>query len=153
MKTHNFALYAFLAFISIYLTACTDTPRATQFQQGVQQRVSNDEYKGIFMIRNIKKVNGYMLDDFYHAEMEYERLFLVNIDDAITMLDKDVRSKKSNDLFDELSKGLYSLASQSGLLKAGLVEQYGEFKQGDVIKGKITLQYLKTEQGWRLYKK
>ncbi len=137
----------------MYLVACTDTPRATQFQQAVQQFVANDEYKSIFLIRNIKKINGYMLDDFYHAEMEYERLFLVDIDDAIAMLSQDVRSKKSNDLFDELSKGLYSLASQSGLLKAGLVEQYGEFKQGDAIKEKITLQFLKTEQGWRLYNK
>jgi len=153
MKIKYFILSLILLFSSIYLTACSDTPRSQQFQDAVQERVNVDEYKSIFMIRHIKKTNGYMLDDFYHAEMEYDRLCLVGIDDAILMLDQDVQASKSHDLFDELSKGLYSFASQSGLLKAGLVDRFGQFQKGDVIKEKITLKFLKTEQGWRLYTK
>ncbi len=145
--------YIVLCVFSAFLVACSDTPRASQLQDAIQQAVVNDEYKSIFMIRNIKKVNGYMLDGFYHAEMQYDRLCLVDIDDAIAMLDQDVKAQKSNDLLDELSKGLYALASQSGLLKAGLAQQYGNFKKGDVFSEKVTLKFLKTEQGWRYYSK
>jgi len=151
MKFKNLLFTIILAFSSVYLTACSDTPRTEQFVAGVKELVVNKEYESIFMIRNIRKNNGYMLEDFYHAEMEYDRLCLVNINDAIVMLDKDVQSAKSDTVFDELSKGLYSLASQSGLLKAGLVDRYGKFESGDVIKEKITLKFLKTEQGWRHY--
>jgi len=153
MYRQHFAFYIFLIISSIYLSSCSDTPRSSQYQAAVQEKVVTEEYKSIFMIRNIKKVNGYMLDDFYHAEMQYDRLCLVGIDDAIEMLNQEVISQKSNDLFDELSKGLYALASQSGLLKAGLAERYGEFGKGDVIKEKVTIKFLKTEQGWRFYQK
>jgi len=151
MKIRQITFYITLIFSSIYLTACSDTPRSQQFQDGVLKSEMIEEYKSIFMIRNIKKVNGYILENFYYAEMEFDRLFLVDIDDAILMLDQDVQSKKSHDFYDDLSKGLHSLASQSGLIRAGLVERYGEFKKGDVIKNKLTLKFLKTEQGWRLF--
>jgi hypothetical protein len=153
MKIYKFTFYLLLILSSIYLSACSDTPRSSQFQDGVKEIVANEDYQSIFMIRNIKKVNGYILGDFYHAEMEYDRLCLVDLDDAILMLDQDVHAKKSHDFFDELSKGLYSLASQTGLLRASLVDRFGEFKKGDVLKEKITLRFLKTEQGWRLYSK
>jgi len=151
MKINLIIFYLILIFSSIYLSACSDTPRSSQFESGVKQTIENEQYESIFMIRNVKKVNGYMLDDFYNAEMVYDRLCLVDIDDAISMLDHDIRTKQSHDLFDELSKGLHALASQTGLLRASLVERFGEFKKGDAIKEKITLQFLKTEQGWRLY--
>ncbi|MFV2060804.1 MAG: hypothetical protein ACC653_08965 [Gammaproteobacteria bacterium] len=153
MKINHFLLSIILIFSSIYLVACSDTPRSSQFHDALLEIVDNEEYQGIFMIRNIKKVNGYMLEDFYYAVMQYDRLSLVDIDDAILMLDQDVHARKSHDLFDELSKGLHTLASQTGLLKAGLVERFGEFKKGDVIKETITIKFLKTEQGWRLYTK
>ncbi len=151
MKINQFVYYIILVYSTIYLTACSDTPNSSQFLNGVKQSVEYEEYKSIFMIRNIKKVNGYLLENFYHAEMEYDRLALVDLDDAILMLDQDVNAKKSHDLFDDLNKGLHALASQTGLLRANLVERFGEFKKGDVIEEKITLKFLKTEQGWRLY--
>lgn len=153
MKIRHAAIYIILVISSIYLSACSDTPRSQQFQDGVREFVVNDEYKSIFMIRNIKKINGYMLEDFYHAVMEYDRLYLVDLDDAILMLNQDVHAAKSKNLFDDLSKGLYNLASQSGLLKASLIDRFGKFKKGDVVKEKITLKFFKTEQGWRIYRK
>jgi len=150
--TNKNVLFILLVFISsLYLTACSDTPRAGQLIDGVNELVVNTEYESIFMIRNIRKTNGYMLEKMYHAEMEYDRLCLVNVNDAIKMLDGNVQASKSDNIFDDLSKSLYSLASQSGLLKAGLVDRYGNFQSGDIIKEKITLKFLKTEQGWRHY--
>ncbi|VAW92061.1 hypothetical protein MNBD_GAMMA22-2327 [hydrothermal vent metagenome] len=153
MKIIPLTFYIILFISSAFLTACSDTPHNSQLQAAMQKILDNKQYKSIFMIRNIKKINGYMLDDFYHAEMQFDRLFLVDIDDAIALIDNDIKAQKSNDLLDELSKGLYALASQSGLLKIGLVEQFGHFKKGDVLQEKITLKFLKTEQGWRYYSK
>lgn len=38
----------------------------------VQITIDNDEYENIFMFRNIRKVNGYLLDDFYHVVIHYD---------------------------------------------------------------------------------
>lgn len=147
----NTLISIFVVLCYLFITACSDMPGKQVLEQAIHQQLKAENVNGVFEIKNAEKENGFVLNDLYHAEISYERHCLVGIDEAVEIMQQQLAESRSESLTDSMMAGVYGLASRIGLSRLNLKEKYGEFSKGDVIKEKITIKFIKTEQGWRVY--
>jgi hypothetical protein len=120
------------------VTACANKPGDEELRTQVTTYLLKDYRSKLYSVENFQKINGFKNDEnTYTAQVQYDLVFKVDLQDAPQQLDDD-----ANDSF------LKKSADALGLLS--LTAQYGNFKAGDRIKQQDKVVLIKTEKGWRL---
>ncbi|MEW6444536.1 MAG: hypothetical protein ACOZAQ_10020 [Pseudomonadota bacterium] len=123
---------------ALLLTACSGKPGTGELQTLVSQELGASGQDAIYAVENFNKLNGYDKDGRYVAEVSYDLVFKKGLKDIAVEAEQSPGGP-----LDKLTKGM-------GLMSLGLL--YGDFKAGDRLPRKQTLQLIKTEQGWRIDK-
>ncbi|SEL96038.1 hypothetical protein SAMN05216262_1426 [Colwellia chukchiensis] len=136
---------------TLILVACSKSPSNEELQIAFDDYAIINSKDGLFEIKNIKKTNGYMLDGYYVSEIEFERHFLVGLDDFIEMANSEIKEEKPKDAVGKLTKGLFGMMSGTGFMRMALVKEYGEFEKGDISEMIHKIYFINTENGWQMY--
>lgn len=141
----------FAVLISVVIFGCSDGPSSSTLHNAYQDYAIENTVDGIFNIKNVKKTNGYMLDGIYNVEISFERHFVAGVDEVINHFNSQVVNSQPTNKLAKMAMGLYGMASGTGMLRMGLVIQYGEFSKGDVHKMTHNIRFIETENGWQTY--
>lgn len=143
--------YAMLMLMAFMLSACSNKPGSSVVNEAMEQYATEQGIEGVFEVTDTERTNGYQLNDFYVVEFNYELTGQMSLDEAVTYLNNEVQKSEPTTMAEQMAKGLMGLASNVGLIKMGLSEQYGNFAKGDKITGSGKLKFIQTENGWQLF--
>lgn len=138
-------------FLFIMISACSDRPSGSVITSAIEDYADSESIDGVFVVKNAKKNNGYMLDEFYNLEISYDRYCLVGIDEAISIMNQELASAKPTNLAEGLTLGVFGMASGTGMLKLALANEYGYFSKGETLHETATIRFIKTDNGWQVY--
>ena len=137
----------------LFLVACSNKPGADLVNQSMEKLLKSEAVEGVFEIKNVKRVNGFKLNDFYNVEISFERHCLVGIDEAALKInDLDIRDEDDpKTLVEGMLTEFIGMIAETGVLQYDLKGKYGDFNQGDVLQETAKIRYIKTENGWMEY--
>lgn len=143
--------YFMLVCVALLVSACSNKPGSGVVNEAMEQYATEQGIEGVFEVTDTERTNGYQLNDFYVVEFNYELTAQMSLDEAVAYLNNEVQKSEPTTMAEQMAKGLMGLASNVGLIKMGLSEQYGNFAKGDTVSGTGKLQFIDTENGWQLY--
>ena len=127
-----------IAFLSIFLSACTGLPEDKEIETLVGNNLLTDGLGDLFVLENFTKANGFReSDNVYIVDVEYDLVFQKSFIDVV----REIRSDPTGPQY-----GMFG----SKLILTAIQSNFGQFKAGDRIHkmDKITLH--KTEKGWQI---
>ena len=142
----------------------------------VYQKCEKEGFKRkLFEFRDMRKTNGYKLDDIYHVEFKYQLHFLYSLENYLGKENIKKYKRKSYDDVSKILKTIFGKIPMEGLsnhvkkeasssegfiydtleeelLSEEIPQKYGEvesedIKSGDILEFEDTVKFIKTENG------
>ncbi len=125
--------------LALLLGACTFAPSDADLTQMLERHYQRQLGPQVVLVRNLERVDSLQKGDHrYLVDIRYDLVFLKSFDEL------------ASDAEQRAQQGQWLSAISGGLNLWQLSLQYGQFKQGDVIKLNERHELIKTDQGWDL---